>query len=406
MHFGIVMTVKGAYDYKKAEDSAVVLADAHPFLRSVIAAEGSSDKLFYSIGNASRIEIKEMSSSSAMEDFAAISGQSWNVFEHGLLKIFLYPNVSEDGSFMALFAMHHLLGDGRAALQLALEFAELYSDGKKPCYAEEHLMKSVDDLPPDSALAGMGKILVNSANRKWAKENKRVDYDEYLKFEREFSAAHPIGYEFTGVDTNIVAQMKILCKSNGFSVNDLLMARLFIASKAPKIIIAADIRDKVGCYNKGAMGNYATALGVMRKSKSNDETELARDVNKCVKKSLDSNRALMTVIACYFAMTPTLIDAAAISALGGFESEPGRFVGGAMFGFEKREGLSITNLGSAECSAVTSAMFIPPASPAAMQTVGVLTVNGKMNLCSSYYKDKLDSEEVKARLKRMSESDT
>ena len=32
-----------------------------------------------------------------------------------------------------------------------------------------------------------------------------------------------------------------------------------------------------------------------------------------------------------------------------------------------------------------SAMFIPPASPAAKCTLGVVTVNGKMRLCTSSY---------------------
>lgn len=53
----------------------------------------------------------------------------------------------------------------------------------------------------------------------------------------------------------------------------------------------------------------------------------------------------MTVLACYAEMNPGLLDAAAISALGGFQSKAGEFVGGNMFGFKSRTGYSITNLG-------------------------------------------------------------
>ena len=45
----------------------------------------------------------------------------------------------------------------------------------------------------------------------------------------------------------------------------------------------------------------------------------------------------MLVLACYFEMSPTLLDAAVISALGGFDSKAGRFVGGGMFGFLHKE---------------------------------------------------------------------
>lgn len=82
-------------------------------------------------------------------------------------------------------------------------------------------------------------------------------------------------------------------------------------------------------------------------------------------------------------MNPGLLDAAAISAIGGFKSPAGEFVGGNMFGFKSRNGYSITNLGRFEDDAVDVAMFIPPASPAIKKTLGVLTTNGRMVICSS-----------------------
>ena len=91
----------------------------------------------------------------------------------------------------------------------------------------------------------------------------------------------------------------------------------------------------------------------------------------------------MLVLACYFEMSPTLLDAAAISALGGFESEAAKFVGGGMFGFTNPHSYSITNLGKLENPNIESLMFIPPASPAAKLTLGVVTLNGKMRACSS-----------------------
>ena len=40
------------------------------------------------------------------------------------------------------------------------------------------------------------------------------------------------------------------------------------------------------------------------------------------------NRKLMLVLACYFNLEPTLLDAAAIAGMGGFESKAAEFVGG------------------------------------------------------------------------------
>ena len=55
----------------------------------------------------------------------------------------------------------------------------------------------------------------------------------------------------------------------------------------------------------------------------------------------------------------------------------------AFFGFESPTGYSITNLGKIESRSIDNAIFIPPASPAIKKIKGVLTVNGRMNICVS-----------------------
>lgn len=84
-----------------------------------------------------------------------------------------------------------------------------------------------------------------------------------------------------------------------------------------------------------------------------------------------------------FEMNPTLLDAAAISALRAYESKAASFVDTGMFGFGKPESHSITNLGKVENEYIKSLTIIPPASPAAKFTLGVVTLNGTMKACSS-----------------------
>ena len=131
------------------------------------------------------------------------------------------------------------------------------------------------------------------------------------------------------------------------------------------------------------MGNYSTALGIHCKSKTMDVVKKAAEVHKLVQKNLLSNRALMLILACYFEMSPTLPDAAAISALRGFESKAAKFVDSGMFGIGQPKSYSITNLGKVENDNIKAMMFIPPASPAAKLTLGVITLNGMMRACSS-----------------------
>jgi len=381
MHFGMLMELQKEYEKEKIEATLYRVAEAHPFLKSLVAYEQGTDKLYYNVTGDSRIELVVREDISTLwEDYQEISKRDWNVFENGLLKVRIYP---QNGSMTVLFIAHHLLVDGRGLLEIAEEFSNDYAGGIQPVYVEEELIGSIEDLPPKSALTGISKMLVKHANKQWVKENHQVTYEQYQGFVENYAKNHPVEYKSYEVDVDEMAQMTKLCKENSFSVNDLLMAQMYLKTGTEKIIIAADIRNVFAKYRKGALGNYSTAMGIRCKAKTTDVVELAKKVHKSVQKRLQNNRALMLVLACYFEMSPTLLDAAAISALGGFESEAAKFVGGGMFGFTNPHSYSITNLGKLENSNIESLMFIPPASPAAKLTLGVVTLNGKMRACGA-----------------------
>lgn len=381
MHFGMLMEIEKEYDKQSIDETLLRMAEAQPFLKSVIAYEDGTDKLYYKITEHSQITVLVRDDSSLLwSDYKEISKQDWNVLENGLLKVYIYPNKQ---GMMLLFVAHHLLVDGRGLLEIAQEFADDYVGKIMPAYVEEALIESVDDLPPKSGLSGISKLLVKRANKQWAKENQKVSYEQYKNFVKEYSKNHLIEYKTYEVDASTVEQMVRLCKENDFSMNDLLMAQMYIQTGTKKIIIAADIRERFLRHAKGALGNYSTAMGIVCKSRTTDVVKKAKEVHNAVKRHMKNNRALMLVLACYFEMTPTLLDAAAISALGGFDSKAGRFVGGGMFGFSQPKSYSITNLGKVSNGNIKSLMFIPPASPAAKLTLGVVTLNGTMRACSS-----------------------
>jgi len=381
MHFGMIMEIEKAYDPVKITETLDRMAMAHPFLRSRIAQEEGTDRLYYHILERSQIAIVVREDQSSLwTDYRQISEQDWNVFENGMLKVYVYPQ--ERGMTM-LFVAHHLLVDGRGLLEIVREFAEDYVGGIRPVYVEEQLMESIEDLPQGSALSGISKLLIRYANWQWAKEKHAVTYEQYRQFVEEYSKGRSIEYDTYELDESAVAQMAKRCKEHGFTMNDLLMAQMYVQTGTDKIIIAADIREQFAGYRKGALGNYSTAMGIVCKSRTRDVVKKAKEVHRLVRTHMQKNRALMLVLACYFEITPALLDAAAISGLGGFESKAGQLVGGGMFGYGEPKSYSITNLGKVENEHIQSLMFIPPASPATKLTLGVVTLNGVMKACSS-----------------------
>lgn len=399
MHFGMLLEIDAVYDSEKAQNVLWQLAEAHPFLRSTIQFENGTKKLYYKVESYSTVQITErIMDTDIWADYAEVGKKEWNVFQNGLLKVYLYP---AERSFQVLFIAHHLLGDGRSVLELICAFADAYIDGRKPVYAEEHLIKCIKDLPKNSDLRGISRLLIKWANRRWKKESRNVSYEEYAEFVNHFLDENPMGYEHSIIEKTELDKIKHICKKNGISLNDYLMAKLYFAANTNKIVMGVDIREIIDCYNLGAMGNYASAIGIVCRDRCMDVLEKAKKIHGVSKKNRKNNNKLMCVLACYLNMDADLIDAMVIATLGKFESKAARFVGANIFGFNKRDGISMSNLGSVDNRNIKSALFIPPLSPSAREVIGVLTVNGKMQLTCSYYSKVISAENVKEQMGEM-----
>ena len=380
MHFGIMAEIGTEFDSDGIFRSIDVLRSAHPLMRSLIAEEQGSSGIYYEEHPELEIPVTLREADEDWQtDYDSVSSAGWNVQKEALLKVFAYPSGS---GTRVLFITHHLLCDGRGLLQVVKEFADHYSNGAIPRSVDEKLMESLDDLPGGSDLRFISRMLIKDSNAKWRKEGHKVSYDEYLRFERDHDSKQVIKREIKNVDGEELDALLGLCRENGVSLNDYLIARMMTDEGTDKVIIASDIRNKIRNYKNGALGNYATAFGVVVKKRSPEIMELARSVDHEVRSIMSKPDREMLVLSCYFNMDPELLDAVAISTLGSFDSKAGRFVGSRMFGFEKRDGHCITNLGRAESSVIREGVFIPPASPANRKAWGVLTINDKMRIGS------------------------
>ena len=373
MCFGILAKINAQYHEGRACEALKKIQKAHPFLESLILQE--NDQFYYQVSDSVEmpILIGETSENWA-GDYEEMTRDGWDVTKECLLKVVIYPK-----DFQVMLIAHHLLCDGRGLLQLAQEYADYYVNGQEPQFVAEKLIGGLEDLPQGSDLPFISKIIINDANKKWTKAGDRVDYAAYREFEKSFIGRNPIKRDMAVVQTQEYEDMVRKCKENGVSVNDYLIAKMMIDEDTGKVVIAADIRKQLKNYQEGAMGNYSTAFSVNVK-RNDDIMVLSKQVSAQVADIMSKPAKEMLVLACYIQMLPELIDAVAISTLGDFRSEAGRFVGANMFGYARRNGYCITNLGKLESNSILEAAFIPPASPANIVTWGVLTVNDVMKI--------------------------
>ncbi|MEE1255228.1 MAG: hypothetical protein UHN47_01760, partial [Lachnospiraceae bacterium] len=92
MHFGMLMEIEKEFIEEKVRETLGRMAETHPFLKSLIAYEKGTDKLYYKVTEHSQVSclIKE-DIATLWEDYSKASEQDWNVFENGMLKVYVYP---------------------------------------------------------------------------------------------------------------------------------------------------------------------------------------------------------------------------------------------------------------------------------------------------------------------------
>ncbi len=386
MCFGIAMAVRRSYGEGPIRDAAHRLSAAHPFLNATLGYEGERNAYCYRVTERSTVEvfIKDqeiggIDSPEIMAEYRRLTGREWNLLEEGMLKLAAWP-MGEDTCFLLVF--HHLLADGRGALGLAEELADCYALNKTPEFAPERLI-SPADLPENSRMPFISRFLVNRANKNWAGEKQTVSYEEYRAFADTFLKQDAVRHAISRFDREEMEEIKRRCHEARVTVNDYLLAKMMAEEDTGKIVIACDLRERLGCYHPGALGNYSTAFSVEVREKTKDLLLLAKAAHEQVRKKMARPAELFLVLQCYANLEPGLLDAALISCRGGFSSKAGRFIGNMFFRFGAANGCSVTNLGKIDSQSMAAAFFIPPASPAMRKTQGVLTVNGALTICSS-----------------------
>ena len=388
MNFGIAMILPAGFDRTGISDSLDTLSKAHPFLNALLGYDESDNTYFYDVKDSSKIQlifkednIDSIDSGIITKQFEYVTGYDWDITKEGLLKVTAWKS-GEDSCF--LFVFHHLLADGRGALDLCGEFADLYVENSAPKFVAEKLISSVSEFPKDSVMPFLSRSLIRHTGKKWKKEGHTpISYSEYHDFAERFLKEDRVQHTLMISDPDKTGELIKECREHSVTINDLLMARMFLKEKTDKIIIAKDLREELGCYQKGALGNYSTAFSIVIKTKEPDEFKVAAEVHRKVRKVLQKPSDLYLVLQCYANMDPGLLDAAFMASRGAYDSKAAEFIGKMFFGLDEPRGHSITNLGRIKNRNIKAAYFIPPASPAIKVTQGVLTVNGQLIICTS-----------------------
>ena len=117
---------------------------------------------------------------SMMDDYEKVTKAGWDLRKDCMLRLITYAH--GDNTFV-VFVAHHLLCDGKALLDLALQFADIYVNGSEAGKYEDRIIESSDEFMKRLKLPFMVRCIIDSANKKWRAKGDKVTYDRYRQFE-------------------------------------------------------------------------------------------------------------------------------------------------------------------------------------------------------------------------------
>lgn len=380
MNFAIAAEICAEYDFAKVQHTLDLLKAAHPLLSSVISVDKDKNVVYKNDKNMEIPVFVKDNADNWLADYDEITKTGWDLRKDCLMRVIVYP---KGNCTFVVFAVHHLLCDGKALCDFALTFADMYANSSSCGSYEDRTIASAEELRGNLKLPFFIKYIVNSANKKWSGDKNPITYDKYRDFELSYCSSHTINKSLSSMSSDKLDELKSQCREKGVTINDYLIAQMMTDEKNSTVIIGADIRKYYSKYEEGALGNYSSAYSVGITKLSEDVWEVASYVSKAVGKIKSNPRKELLTLALYASLDQELLDVAAISACGNHKSEAGLFVGDRLLGLKTPRNYTITNLGSYESSTVSNAFFVPPASPSAKRIDGVITVNGVMNTVSA-----------------------
>jgi len=426
----MVARIKGNVSGEMLESAVGKIQQQHALLRSRIIEDDAHVQWFTSEG------VEEI----PIEILARETDQDWIDIHAEALKIpfefdkrpairFMLvqsPEVSE-----LIILCHHIICDGMSLAYLARDLmVHLGDPAREVDSSPAPPAIDLDNLPDDISQSSIVKYFIKRMNRKWVGDSVYFDNQDY----REITKAYwdNIDQEIISIELSEeqTSEFVARCRKENTTVNSALTAAFCGAqsfvegekSYHPKVVVAADLRDRLPRSPEEGFGMYAG--GVELKFKYNQQTSFwdnARNFNEQIQPKY-TNKNLFSNINNWLYLESTILDAIPFKELGGLvPQEASRYEKLSAFRNqqdvvlrilkqdnldsldEKLWGTAVTNLGRLDFprtygSLELDRLILQPGGgfplPNVNLVIGVVTCSGKLSLIIEYAEQAIDSVTV------------
>lgn len=296
----------------------------------------------------------------------------------------------EEGEFIRGFAskdgivlmMHHLGGDGKSFLYFIETFMKCLNG--EACESVPFRSLDLKNLPDDSKLPCLYKVLTKHWNKRWSREKRIFTFEDMDKAYAKYWKEVKTGITITRYERNEWNGLLESAREIGVSMTALLIADMIKDSNGRTDIgLAVDGRTD----GNRSMGNQATGISVeYRYNPKISFEDNARNVHALMNKKLSDNRYRYFVLRFMGALDPALKDALNLEHAGVFRGRISSYLAQLLGYGTKVRDISITNLTRADIPLrygdyeIGELIFIPPVVSYAKNVYGIVTAGDLMYL--------------------------
>lgn len=309
------------------------------------------------------------------------------VNEGELVRTFVIPRGEEKDIYITA---HHLMCDG-FGLFIMIEDMMNNLSGNKVEYKPTKVLTKRDVIRRGD-LKFKSKLGLTLCNMKWKKERKVFGWEDYYKISEEFWKHRKTEIVLEEIEGEKLAELKKWCKETGISLNSYLVTReLQKLPECKNIGIPVSLRGE-----ERSISNLITSVAVTYQYDTRKTfEENAKVVHQEIRNQIKSEGARYHISQFLAITDPTLVDAALMYYLLGYNSHMAKVMAG-IIGYEGETGtdLGVSNMKEIKIPSdwgrfkITGFIPISPSILTAKKVLGVSSYHGKLLIAESKIKEK------------------
>ena len=392
--------IEGIFDKNKMEEALSKVIMRHPFLKCSVNIDNGNNAWLVENANPINLDYFESNEMDWQTWYQENDNIPFDLINGNLVKFCVICGKNTE----VIILGHHVISDGIGYLNLLNDILLALDDR----------LEMTPQMPPFETefkktvkLSFLEKIYAKGLNKKWKKSRKQFSENDYIGFFEQYRKKCIPKFYMASIENEDLNKLLEHGKSNGLSVNEIIASALSLAfmeimnRNEISLGVAANIRNELVPKPNDCMGNFVTGISAnINFDQQNDFISNARIITSKIKEQLENVKNRHMVVHFLNEFDKDLVESIMFAAYGDFDHPVSKKLAELIGEKSENKGLGISNLGRYghnvyENFNVMDLQFIGPSFPANAITIGIITVNKKMNICVRFNEGEMKIETVK-----------